>query len=134
MIENWGGASVKRYILLLGLLVATAVPVLAAAIIVPNTAQSLERGRELFASRCAECHGRDGRGHVEVIADAGDLTEPLLYRTGSTDEAIDSSIRDGAGAGMPAYGNELKNPDDVGHLRNYIKSLWPADKRPPIEK
>jgi cytochrome c oxidase cbb3-type subunit 3 len=124
----------KKYILPLGLLVASAVPVLAAESIVPNTAQSLEMGRELFASRCAECHGRDGKGHVEVIADAGDLTEPLLYRNGSTDEAIDRSIRDGAGAGMPAYSKELKNPEDVGHLRNYIKSLWPADKRPAVER
>ena len=90
----------KQYILLLGLLVATAVPVLAAAIIVPNTAQSLERGRESFASRCAECHGRDGRGHSEVIADAGDPA--FVTFCSAREAAVKPAKETGLGMVMPS--------------------------------
>jgi mono/diheme cytochrome c family protein len=101
---------------------------------VPNTAESIEKGQALYMQKCAECHGRNGKSQVEVISDATDLTEPALYRNGATDEAIDKSIRDGAGSGMPAYGAELKGPTDIGDLRNFIKSLWPEAQRPPVAK
>jgi mono/diheme cytochrome c family protein len=124
----------KKYLLPLGLMVAAAMPVVAGDVNVPNTAESIEKGQALYMQKCAECHGRNGKSQVEVISDATDLTEPALYRNGATDEAIDKSIRDGAGSGMPAYGAELKGPADIGDLRNFIKSLWPEAQRPPVAK
>lgn len=121
----------KKNLLPLALLAAMSMPTVAGEADVPNTAESIDKGRALYMRMCVECHGRDGRSQVEVISDATDLTEPLLYRSGSTDAAIDKSIRDGAGSGMPAYGAELKGAADIGHLRNFIKSLWPAAQRPP---
>ena len=122
----------KGSLLPLALLITVSMPTIAGEADVPNTAASIDKGRALYMHTCVECHGRDGRSQVEVISDATDLTEPLLYRNGSTDAAIDQSIRDGAGSGMPAYGAELKSTADVGHLRNFIKSLWPVAQRPPV--
>jgi mono/diheme cytochrome c family protein len=121
-----------KNLLPLALLAAMSMPTVAGEADVPNTAESIDKGRALYMHTCVECHGRDGKSQVEVISDATDLTEPLLYRDGSTDAAIDKSIRDGAGSGMPAYGAELKSAADVGHLRNFIKSLWPVAQRPPV--
>jgi len=126
------GVKVNKLVLSLGLWIAISMPAVSGETDAANTAGSIETGRALYQHLCVECHGRDGKSQVEVISDATDLTEPLLYRNGSTDAAIDKSIRDGAGSGMPAYGAELKNAADVGHLRNFIKSLWPEAQRPAV--
>jgi mono/diheme cytochrome c family protein len=128
------GANMTKDLLALGLLIATAMPVVAGELAVPNTAESIDKGRALYMNMCVECHGRNGKSQVEAISDATDLTEPQLYRNGSTDEAIDASIRDGAGSGMPAYGAEVKGQADIGDMRNFIKSLWPEAQRPPVVK
>lgn len=122
----------KRIFLHVGLLLVMAVPAVAGDAEVPYTMASIEKGRALFMNLCTECHGRDGKSLVDVISDATDLTEPDLYRDGISDAAIDRSIRDGAGSGMPPFGSHLKDPDDVGHLRNFIKSLWPEAQRPAL--
>lgn len=91
---------------------------------------SVAKGKALFLSNCTQCHGNDGKSQVDVISDATDLTEPLLYRNGITDKDIESSIRDGRGGVMPPWGAVFNNEDSIAHLRNFVKSLWPADKRP----
>jgi mono/diheme cytochrome c family protein len=128
------GFSMKKHLLAVGLLIATSMPVVAGEADVPNTAESIDKGRALYLHMCVECHGRNGKSQVEAISDATDLTEPSLYRNGSTDAAIDKSIRDGAGSGMPAYAAEVKSEADIGHMRNFIKSLWPEAQRPPVVK
>jgi mono/diheme cytochrome c family protein len=122
----------KRIFPHVGLMLLMALPAVAGEPGVPYTIASIEKGRALYTNLCTECHGRDGKSLVDVISDATDLTEPDLYRDGVTDEAIDRSIRDGAGSGMPPFGSRLKDPDEVGHLRNFIKSLWPEARRPPV--
>ena len=104
----------------------------AAELNVPNTQESINKGRALFQTLCTQCHGHDGKAQIDVVANATDLTDPTAYLHGSDDAAIEKSIRDGAGAIMPAWGTELRNPDDIGHLRNFIQSLWPEDKRPAL--
>jgi cytochrome c oxidase cbb3-type subunit III len=99
----------------------------------PNTSESIAKGRTLFANLCAQCHGHDGRAQIDVVADATDLTDPSAYRNGSDPDSIVKSIRDGAGAGMPAWRSELKDTD-IAHLRNFIQSLWPPAQRPPLSK
>lgn len=100
---------------------------------IPFSVESAEAGRALFMSNCTQCHGNDGKSHVDVISDATDLTEPDLYRNGATDADIISSIRDGVGGVMPEWGRVFKNTADIEHLKNFIKSLWPADQRPVAE-
>jgi mono/diheme cytochrome c family protein len=97
---------------------------------VPYSADSAAKGRVLFMSNCTACHGNDAKSRVEAVSDATDLTEPALYRNGKSDAEIDKSIRDGVRGVMPAFGAMFKDADSIGHLRNFIKSLWPADQRP----
>lgn len=97
---------------------------------VPYGPESVAKGKALFLANCTQCHGQDGKSQVDVVSDATDLTEPLLYRNGTTDADIETSIRDGRGGVMPPWGAVFNNADSIAHLRNFTKSLWPADKRP----
>lgn len=99
---------------------------------VPNTAESIARGRTLFQFHCTQCHGADGRAQVDVIANATDLTEPALYLNGSSAADIYRSIHDGAGVAMPAWGAQLGGSTPVWDLVNFVRSLWPEDRRPAV--
>jgi mono/diheme cytochrome c family protein len=52
-----------------------------------------------------------------------------LYRNGTTAEDMHRSIEQGAGVAMPAWGPQLQNGDDLWHLVNFVRSLWPADRQ-----
>ena len=80
-------------------------------------------GKVLFVRSCAGCHGNDGKALMDAGGDATDLTDPKVYRHGSTDAAILSSMRDGAN-GMPAFRSELKD-EEFRLLLDFIHSLWP---------
>jgi len=73
-------------------------------------------GEELFRSRCAGCHGLDGRGgeHGPDIATTANIQR-------LSDAAIANIIRKGKpGAGMPAFGSAFEDRqinDIVAHLR-----------------
>ena len=95
---------------------------------VPTSPESISKGRALFLANCTACHGNDGKSQVDVVSNATDLTEPTLYHSGTTDADIERSIRDGIGGVMPAWGSVFKNEESIGHLKNFIKSLWPAKK------
>ncbi|MEK7346448.1 MAG: c-type cytochrome [Pseudomonadota bacterium] len=121
-------------VLALGMLLTATSVAFASEGNVPNTTASIDAGRALFANMCTACHGANGKAQVDVVSDATDLTEPLLYRNGSTDADIFKSIQKGAGTGMPAFGAAFKSEAEIGNLRNFIKSLWPAAQRPPVTK
>jgi mono/diheme cytochrome c family protein len=133
-IRESGGTMKLRRFFQLGLLLATSVPAFAGEADVPNTAESIKKGQGLYMTLCTECHGRNGKAQIDVVSDATNLTDPALYRNGSSDAAIYKSIKDGAGAGMPPYADVLKSEADIGNLRNFIKSWWPEAKRPPVVK
>ena len=78
--------------------------------------QSSPRGRETFRSRCAACHGLDGRGgeHGPDI-----VTSPKVR--GISDRALFAIITHGIPrAGMPAFGLLLE-PDEIGAVVGYIR-------------
>jgi len=98
---------------------------------IPNTAKSISRGRVLFATTgCTACHGNDGKALIEVVANATDLTQPSVWKNGSEEGQIFHSIRDGAGVAMPPFKGQLTEEDDLWNLVNFIRSLWPDDKKP----
>ena len=101
---------------------------------VPYTKASIARGRILYTNDCTGCHGNDGKAQVDVIADATDLTEPKLWKSGSTEGEVFRSIRDGAGISMPPYKNQIQKEEDLWHLVNYIRSLWPEAQRPKLQE
>lgn len=98
---------------------------------VAHTRKSISRGKALFARDCASCHGPDGKAQVDVIADATDLTSPKLYKSGSSEGEIYRSIRDGAGETMPSFRAQIGD-EDLWHLVNFIRSLWPEAQRPKV--
>jgi mono/diheme cytochrome c family protein len=102
---------------------------------VPYSKASIARGKLLYARACTECHGADGKSLVDVVANATDLTDPKAYRSGTSEGEILRSIRDGAGEAMPPFAEKVTKDEDLWHLVNYLRSLWPNSARPKfVEK
>ena len=87
---------------------------LTAVLLTSNAAaQTAEPGGQVFASRCAACHGTTGGG--------GELGPSILTRVPlRNDQELETVIRDGlTGAGMPAFPNltKVETADLVAFLR-----------------
>jgi alcohol dehydrogenase (cytochrome c) len=80
-------------------------------------AQNTEPGRQVFASRCANCHGTGGGG--------GELGPSILGRIPLRNDAeLEAVIREGvSGAGMPAFPNLSKA--EAGDLVAFLRTLKP---------
>ena len=92
---------------------------------VSSTSDSIARGKRLYQTHgCANCHGADGRALVEVVANATDLTDPSVWKNGTSEGLVFRSIRDGAGLAMPPFKTEVVSQDDLWHLVNFVRSLW----------
>jgi mono/diheme cytochrome c family protein len=100
---------------------------------VPFTKESIAKGRTLFSRNCTACHGNDGKSQVDVVANATDLTDPKVWGSGTSEGEIFRSIRDGAGDTMPPFKTQLRNEEDMWHLVNFIRSLWPESMRPKLQ-
>ena len=70
----------------------------------------------------------------DIIADATDLTNTKRWFSGSTEGEVFRSIRDGAGVAMPPYKSKIRKEEDIWHLVNFVRSLWPKDQRPELVK
>lgn len=82
------------------------------------TAESIERGRVLYASQCAACHGADGRGQGPLASSQPvwppNLSGPLLWRRADGDVLwhVLNGMRDRRGAPtMPGFGGVLGDAD-----------------------
>ena len=100
---------------------------------IPFSKESIARGRAVFARNCTACHGADGKSEVDVVANATDLTEPKLWRSGTAEGEIFRSIKDGAGDSMPSFKSQVQKEEDLWHLVNFIRSLWPESMRPKLQ-
>ena len=67
-----------------------------------------------------------GKALIEVVANATDLTDPSVWKNGTAEGLVFRSIRDGAGLAMPPFKTEVAAQDDLWHLVNFVRSLWPA--------
>ena len=107
-------------------------------------AQSLERGRYLFASRgCVDCHGADGAGKV-FVDDGGGLRIKGPNITGGEGSATAGyrpedwvrSIRHGVAPGgrpllvMPSEDYNRFTDEDLGAVVAYVRSLPPRPHGP----
>jgi len=100
---------------------------------IPYSKKSISQGRNVYMRYCVGCHGADGKATVDVVADATDLTTPKTWKSGTTDGEIFRSIRDGQSASMPAFGPQIKGDDDLWHMVNFIRFLWPEATRPALQ-
>jgi mono/diheme cytochrome c family protein len=95
---------------------------------VPADAVSLARGKQLFNTHCAVCHGQDGKGDGPVVQyfkpDArkpANLTEPRMAQ--QSDGSIYMTISQGFGQ-MPALNENLdvrERWDVVNYVRGFSK-------------
>lgn len=97
------------------------------------TEKSIRRGKIFYSRLCAACHGPKGKGEMDVVADATDLTTPKFWTGGTAEGQIFRSIRDGAGDSMPPFKFQIRREDDMWHMVNFVQSLWPQSVRPTLE-
>jgi mono/diheme cytochrome c family protein len=92
---------------------------------VKPTPESVEIGKERYATFCAPCHGAEGKGGVTgpvatKFIPPPDLTNADLQKA-RTDGYWHSYIVVG-GAVMPAYGEALSS-QEAWHIVNYLRAL-----------
>jgi alcohol dehydrogenase (cytochrome c)/quinohemoprotein ethanol dehydrogenase len=78
--------------------------------------ETLARGSDLYAKRCAMCHGGS--------ANSGGAVADLRYSPEATYAIFDNIVRNGAftGLGMPNLGSVVSE-SEAGDIRNYLLSL-----------
>jgi cbb3-type cytochrome c oxidase subunit III len=85
-------------------------------------AAQIERGRAVYADRCARCHGADGQGRTRLgeTVEAPDLTDRAFQQVRSSARMI-ASVTDGR-AGMPAFKKKLSRQDIAASVA-YVRTL-----------
>jgi cytochrome c6 len=80
-----------------------------------------DAGQKLYSSKCAACHGPDGKGETAVgkANKLHDLASSDVQK--QSDEDLTTIITGGKGK-MPAYGKSLK-PEQIKALVEYIRTL-----------
>jgi mono/diheme cytochrome c family protein len=95
-----------------------------------SSADSVAKGRKLYAERCADCHGKKGRGDGGGGADLErkptDLTSSVQTQS---DGALFWKISEGRRP-MPAYGGKLSEEQRWQVIR-FLRSLSPRNKPQP---
>jgi cytochrome c6 len=83
--------------------------------------QAQDAGAALYKTKCAACHGADGKGDTGVgkANKIRDLGSPEAQAQSDAD--LTTIITTGKGK-MPAYGKSLK-PDQVKDLVAYVRTL-----------
>ncbi len=101
----------------------------------PPTRESIARGGEIYAERCATCHGESGRGDGPL--GFGLNPKPADFRVhlaaGHTDAQLFDFVTNGVpGTAMPRFASELSETDRWNVI-NYIKaSFGPGAPPAPV--
>lgn len=101
-------------------------------------AARVERGAELYAQYCSECHGANLEGALDwkrTLPD-GSLPPPPHDDSGHTWHHPDDLLLEITAQGgdpaynskMPAFGGNL-SPDDIASVLDFIKSRWGTEAR-----
>jgi cytochrome c6 len=103
------------------LVIKASLVLLVAALMVPATSFAADKGAELFAGKCAMCHGKNA-----------DATGPMAKKFGLkpfssaevqklSDAELTTIIEKGKDK-MPAYGSKL-SADEIKEVVKYIRTL-----------
>jgi mono/diheme cytochrome c family protein len=100
---------------------AASIAALLAFSFVNISAASPDAGAALYKTKCAACHGADGKGATAVGKSDSirDLGSPEVQT--QSDAALNTIITSGKGK-MPPYGKSLK-PEQITALVVYVRSL-----------
>ena len=89
----------------------------------PNKLDSeqLERARTLFNTKCARCHGADGRGQTVLgeMLEVPDFTDSKWWKEHAKDKDLAETISNGKGD-MPDFGKKLTKPE-IALLADYVR-------------
>jgi mono/diheme cytochrome c family protein len=96
---------------------------------VPYTDDAVARGRKHYLRLCQTCHGFDGRALENIDYEAADLTNPEVWRFGTTDGDLFRNTKEGAGQDMPPFGARLEDRE-IWELVHYLRSIGPEKLRP----
>lgn len=97
------------------------VPALAAVLLLAIPARAQNDSAALFKSKCAACHGADGKGQTPMgkTLKARDLASPEVQK--ETDAQLIEITENGKGK-MPGYKGKLTD-DQIKGLVKYIRTL-----------
>lgn len=116
-----------------------------------NSAESIQRGADLFRMKCRSCHGKEGRGNgpaAAALADGKgnpitpfDFTSGRQFKCGQSDRDLFRDVLTGLdGTPMPSFADSLK-PDQIWDLVHYVRTLRApgkngagSDQSEPVEK
>ena len=103
-------------------LIKSALVIVALALVLPAFGAAGDNGPDLFATKCASCHGKDGSGSTALGKNlkARDLASPDVQKV--SDKELKDIISKGKPPKMPAYSSRL-NDAQIGDLVKFIRSL-----------
>jgi mono/diheme cytochrome c family protein len=112
---------------------ATVIPAEAAHMVNPitPTAESQSHAKKVYSYDCAMCHGPNGNGKGDLVADlklqVKDLTDPAALKD-VTDGELFYVIKNGKGQ-MPSEGDRAK-PEDLWNMVVLVRSFSRKDTAP----
>jgi len=103
------------------MLIKASIALMALALIASTSGFAADTGAELFKSKCAMCHGPDGKGQTAMgkKLNIRDLSSPEVQKQSDTELA--NVIAKGKGK-MPAYEGKLTN-DQIQDVVKFIRTL-----------
>ncbi len=84
-------------------------------------AADLELGKQVYAKKCASCHGADGKGNAKVAGMLKVNIPDLAGSSGKSDVDLLKLLSDGKKP-MPAFGKSLSK-DEMDAVLAYAKAL-----------
>ncbi len=97
--------------------------------VLPSATPDALPGLELFAERCANCHGETGQGDGAMIEQMGATMAPMpfdaAYIRATMPSTMFRQITDGeAAVGMPPFGEASSNPIDEAGRWNLVAAVY----------
>jgi cytochrome c6 len=96
--------------------------IFALAVVLPAFSVAADSGGDLFATKCASCHGKDGSGNTPLGKNMQlrDLGSPDVQKM--SDKELKNIVEKGKPPKMPAYGGKLSDTQ-IDELVKHIRSL-----------
>ena len=104
------------------LLIKSSLLILVLALVLPAFSVAADTGPDLFATKCASCHAKDGSGNTAMgknlkVRDLGSADVQKM-----SDKDLKDIVSKGKPPRMPAYGSKL-NDAQINDLVKFIRSL-----------
>ena len=103
------------------LLIKSCLLILVLALVLPAFSVAADSGADLFATKCAACHAKDGSGNTAMgkTMKLRDMGSADVQK--QSDKELKDIVTKGKGK-MPVYGGKLSDAQ-IGDLVKFIRSL-----------